>query len=186
MTLTEGLILAAYFFILCILAVYGWHRYYLVFLYMKHRQNVPGPLPAPDPLPVVTIQLPIYNEMYVVNRLIESVCAMDYPRHLLEIQVLDDSTDETRGVAEQAVRRNAAIMPGVSSSTMWRALPRSDEASEYDGDIGQYGMPAHMAAYASTRCSMLLPDRIRIGRCAERFRVTRPAATRRTRSSNSP
>ncbi len=96
MTLTEGLILAAYFFILCILAVYGWHRYYLVFLYMKHRQNVPGPLPEPDPLPVVTIQLPIYNEMYVVNRLIESVLAMDYPRHLLEIQVLDDSTDETQ------------------------------------------------------------------------------------------
>jgi cellulose synthase/poly-beta-1,6-N-acetylglucosamine synthase-like glycosyltransferase len=107
MTLTEGLILAAYFFILCILAVYGWHRYYLVFLYMKHRQNVPGPLPAPDPLPVVTIQLPIFNEMYVVNRLIESVCAMDYPRHLLEIQVLDDSTDETREIAELAVRRHA-------------------------------------------------------------------------------
>ena len=107
MTLTEGLILAAYFFILCILAVYGWHRYYLVFLYMKHRQNVPGPLPAPDPLPVVTIQLPIYNEMYVVNRLIESVLAMDYPRHLLEIQVLDDSTDETREIAELAVRRHA-------------------------------------------------------------------------------
>src|SRR5687767_1082073 len=107
MTLTEGLILAAYFFILCILAVYGWHRYYLVFLYMKHRQNVPGPLPAPDPLPVVTIQLPIFNEMYVVNRLIESVCAMDYPRELLEIQVLDDSTDETREIAELAVRRHA-------------------------------------------------------------------------------
>src|SRR5690242_18084957 len=107
MTSTETLILAAYFFILCILAVYGWHRYYLVFLYMKHRQNVPGPLPAPDPLPVVTVQLPIFNEMYVVNRLIESVCAMDYPRHLLEIQVLDDSTDETREIAELAVRRHA-------------------------------------------------------------------------------
>jgi cellulose synthase/poly-beta-1,6-N-acetylglucosamine synthase-like glycosyltransferase len=107
MTLTEGLILAAYFFILCILAVYGWHRYYLVFLYMKHRQNVPGDKPAPDPLPVVTVQLPIFNEMYVVNRLIESVCAMDYPRHLLEIQVLDDSTDETREIAELAVRRYA-------------------------------------------------------------------------------
>jgi cellulose synthase/poly-beta-1,6-N-acetylglucosamine synthase-like glycosyltransferase len=107
MTLTEGLILAAYFFILCILAVYGWHRYYLVFLYMKHRQNVPGLLPEPDPLPVVTIQLPIYNEMYVVNRLIESVLAMDYPRHLLEIQVLDDSTDETREIAELAVLRHA-------------------------------------------------------------------------------
>jgi cellulose synthase/poly-beta-1,6-N-acetylglucosamine synthase-like glycosyltransferase len=109
MTSTEALILAGYFFILCILAVYGWHRYYLVFLYMKHKQNVPGAKPLPDPLPVVTVQLPIFNEMYVVNRLIESVLAMDYPRHLLEIQVLDDSTDETREIAELAVRRHAAL-----------------------------------------------------------------------------
>src|SRR5262245_3532762 len=53
-------------------------------------------------------QLPIYNEMYVADRLIDAVCQIDYPRELLEIQVLDDSTDETRGVAEQAVRRNAS------------------------------------------------------------------------------
>jgi cellulose synthase/poly-beta-1,6-N-acetylglucosamine synthase-like glycosyltransferase len=59
-------------------------------------------------LPPVTIQLPIYNEMYVADRLIDAVCLIEYPRELLEIQVLDDSTDETRGVAEQAVRRNAA------------------------------------------------------------------------------
>jgi cellulose synthase/poly-beta-1,6-N-acetylglucosamine synthase-like glycosyltransferase len=58
--------------------------------------------------PAVTIQLPIYNEMYVADRLIDSVCQIDYPRDLLEIQVLDDSTDETCSVAEQAVRRNAA------------------------------------------------------------------------------
>jgi cellulose synthase/poly-beta-1,6-N-acetylglucosamine synthase-like glycosyltransferase len=58
--------------------------------------------------PAVTIQLPIYNEMYVADRLIDSVCQIDYPRELLEIQVLDDSTDETCSVAEQAVRRNAA------------------------------------------------------------------------------
>ena len=56
----------------------------------------------------VTIQLPIYNEMYVADRLIDAVCQIDYPRELLEIQVLDDSTDETTSVAEQAVRRNAA------------------------------------------------------------------------------
>ncbi len=56
----------------------------------------------------VTIQLPIYNEMYVADRLIDAVCEIDYPRELLEIQVLDDSTDETRGVAERAVRRHAA------------------------------------------------------------------------------
>ena len=59
-------------------------------------------------MPPVTIQLPIYNEMYVADRLIDAVCEMDYPRELLEIQVLDDSTDETREIAELAVRRHAA------------------------------------------------------------------------------
>ncbi len=62
MTPFETGILASYFFVLAILAVYGWHRYYLVYLYMRHRDNVPRPLPPLDPLPVVTIQLPIYNE----------------------------------------------------------------------------------------------------------------------------
>jgi cellulose synthase/poly-beta-1,6-N-acetylglucosamine synthase-like glycosyltransferase len=106
MTLSETLILATYFFVLVILAVYGWHRYYLVYLYMKNKDRHPVPAGL-DPLPVVTIQLPIYNEMYVADRLIDAVCRLDYPRELLEIQVLDDSTDETRSVAEQAVRRNA-------------------------------------------------------------------------------
>ncbi|MGE3840753.1 MAG: cellulose synthase family protein [Vicinamibacterales bacterium] len=105
MTLFETGILAAYFFVLSILAVYGWHRYYLVYVYTKYRNNVPRALPPLDPLPTVTIQLPVYNEMYVVDRLIAAVCAMDYPRELLDIQVLDDSTDETRQVAELAVRR---------------------------------------------------------------------------------
>jgi cellulose synthase/poly-beta-1,6-N-acetylglucosamine synthase-like glycosyltransferase len=108
MTSTDTAILAAYFFILCILAMYGWHRYYLVWVYMRHKDNVPKPRPQLDPLPVVTIQLPIYNEMYVVDRLVGAVVQMDYPKHLLEIQVLDDSTDETRAIAELAVRRYAA------------------------------------------------------------------------------
>ena len=93
--------------VLVILAVYGWHRYYLVYLYMKNKDR--HPLPAGlDALPVITVQLPIYNEMYVADRLIDSVCELDYPRELLEIQVLDDSTDETRIVAERAVQRQAA------------------------------------------------------------------------------
>src|SRR5213594_5166346 len=110
MTLPETLILVLYFFVLSILAIYGWHRYYLVYLYMKNRDKAPGRA-VPPPLavlPRVTIQLPIYNEMYVADRLIDTVCEMDYPRDLLEIQVLDDSTDETREIAELAVRRHAA------------------------------------------------------------------------------
>jgi cellulose synthase/poly-beta-1,6-N-acetylglucosamine synthase-like glycosyltransferase len=108
MTPAETLTLASYFFVLIILAVYGWHRYYLVYLYMRYKDKVPQAGPPLSPLPVVTIQLPLYNEMYVADRLIEAVSAIDYPRELLEIQVLDDSTDETRGIAELAVRRFAS------------------------------------------------------------------------------
>ncbi|HEX2341614.1 MAG TPA: cellulose synthase family protein [Vicinamibacterales bacterium] len=108
MTPVETLILVLYFFVLSILAIYGWHRYYLVYLYMKHRDNVPKQPASPlDPLPRVTVQLPIFNEMYVADRLIQAVCQLDYPRHLLEIQVLDDSSDETRDIAAQSVERQA-------------------------------------------------------------------------------
>src|SRR3954470_14567254 len=75
---------------------------------MKNNDRLPFPNGTLDSLPPVTIQLPIYNEMYVADRLIDAVCQLDYPRELLEIQVLDDSTDETQNVAERAVRRNAA------------------------------------------------------------------------------
>jgi cellulose synthase/poly-beta-1,6-N-acetylglucosamine synthase-like glycosyltransferase len=109
-SLPETLILVLYFFVLSILAIYGWHRYYLVYLYTKNRDKAPNEaLPPPlAALPRVTIQLPIYNEMYVADRLIDAVCEMDYPRDLLEVQVLDDSTDETTEIAELAVRRHAA------------------------------------------------------------------------------
>src|SRR6478752_3192418 len=103
MTSAKTLTLASYFFVLIILAVYGWHRYYLVYLYMRNRDKEPKAGPMRDPLPVVTIQLPLYNEMYVADRLISAVCAIDYPRELLEIQVLDDSIDETQGIAELSV-----------------------------------------------------------------------------------
>ena len=108
MTPFETLTLATYFFVLIVLAIYGWHRYYLVYLYMRNKGNEPKADRPLDPAPVVTIQLPLYNEMYVADRLIEAVCAIEYPRELVEIQVLDDSVDETRSIAESAVRRFAA------------------------------------------------------------------------------
>src|SRR3954462_7430174 len=108
MTPVETLTLASYFFVLIILAFYGWHRYYLVYMYMRNREKQPKAGPQLSPLPVVTIQLPLYNEMYAADRLGESGCEIDYPRELLEIQVLDESTDETRGIAEAAVRRFAS------------------------------------------------------------------------------
>jgi len=129
MSPVDVLILGSYFFILSILAFYGWHRYFIVYLYTKHRDDVPRPAGRFDTLPVVTIQLPIYNEMYVADRLIDAVGRLDYPRDRLEIQVLDDSTDETRSVAELAVRRLAAR--GVDITY----LPRTDRTGYKAGAL---------------------------------------------------
>lgn len=103
MSWTDIAVLICYYSSLMALAVYGSHRLIIVALYYRHRHRVPhacGPL---HPLPHVTVQLPIYNERYVVKRLIEAVSRIEYPRELLEIQVLDDSTDDTRAIAASAV-----------------------------------------------------------------------------------
>ena len=102
-------IMIPYFLVLVILAAYGMHRYYLVYGYFKNRRNVPGPPPAVTEWPKVTIQLPIYNERYVIERLVDAVARFDYPRELLDIQVLDDSTDETQEVARACVERYQAL-----------------------------------------------------------------------------
>ena len=102
------LVLAVYFIILLLLGVFGFHRYYLTFLFYRHKARRPRGVKTFDELPRVpdvTVQLPIYNEKYVVERLIKKICRLDYPREHLEIQVLDDSTDETRQIASAAVRR---------------------------------------------------------------------------------
>lgn len=78
------------------ISLYGLHRYVIVYLFLKNRRNVPQPAGRLPELPRVTVQLPIFNELYVVERLLESVSKLNYPRELLDIQVLDDSTDETR------------------------------------------------------------------------------------------
>src|SRR5271155_2506739 len=97
-----------YFLVLFILAIYGLHRYWLVYDYYMYAKNVPGPPPEATHWPRVTVQLPIFNERYVIERLVEAVSRFDYPRELLDIQVLDDSTDETQQVAGACVDRFAA------------------------------------------------------------------------------
>jgi cellulose synthase/poly-beta-1,6-N-acetylglucosamine synthase-like glycosyltransferase len=103
------LIVLPYFAVLTVLAAYGLHRYWLVYSYVKYRKNLPPIAPEPTEWPRVTVQLPIYNERYVVERLIETVARFDYPGEKLEIQVLDDSTDETRQVAWACVERYQAL-----------------------------------------------------------------------------
>jgi cellulose synthase/poly-beta-1,6-N-acetylglucosamine synthase-like glycosyltransferase len=97
-----------YFIVLFVLAMYGMHRYWLVYDYFKYAKNVPGPQPQVSEWPRVTVQLPIFNERYVIERLVEAVSRFDYPRELLDIQVLDDSTDETQQIAHDCVARFAA------------------------------------------------------------------------------
>src|SRR5579863_4177987 len=101
-------ILIPYFTILIILSIYGIHRYFLVYLYVKNRSKAPKPPGRFTELPRVTVQLPIYNERYVVERLLEKVTQIDYPSDLLDIQVLDDSTDETRIVCSRLVSEYAS------------------------------------------------------------------------------
>ncbi len=87
-----------YFTVLLGLSGYGLHRYVIIYLFLKHRREVERPAGTFEQLPRVTVQLPIFNEIYVVDRLLTSVSELDYPRELLQIQVLDDSTDETREI----------------------------------------------------------------------------------------
>lgn len=101
--------LVVYYVVLGLLAMYGTHRAMMVRLYYRHRRDVPRPAGSLAVLPRVTVQLPIYNEVYVVERLIRAVAALDYPRELLEIQVLDDSTDETKEVARRVIARYQAL-----------------------------------------------------------------------------
>lgn len=93
----------SYLAVLLLLAVYGFHRTLLVYLYYRYRKNRPAPKGRLRELPVVTVQLPLFNEVYVAPRLIEAVANIRYPKDKLEIQVLDDSTDETTEVCREKV-----------------------------------------------------------------------------------
>jgi cellulose synthase/poly-beta-1,6-N-acetylglucosamine synthase-like glycosyltransferase len=98
-------VMAPYFVVMVILAMYGIHRYVLVYHFYKNRKRIAPPPPEISEWPRVTVQLPIYNERYVIERLVDTVAQFDYPRELLDIQVLDDSTDETQEVARNCVER---------------------------------------------------------------------------------
>jgi cellulose synthase/poly-beta-1,6-N-acetylglucosamine synthase-like glycosyltransferase len=118
MDLLQYILLGIYLFALAALLTYGMNCWFLMLIYRmnspkaarKHQRiketfyrNIP-----PKDWPHVTIQLPIYNECYVVERLIESVCNIDWPGHLLEVQVLDDSTDDTVKIARAMVAKMKA------------------------------------------------------------------------------
>ncbi len=101
LSLFDWALLIPYFGTLLILSVYGLHRFETIRTYFKERRKATGEPPMRfEQLPRVTIQLPLYNERYVLERLIDEVVKIEYPRELLQIQVLDDSTDDTHPFAE--------------------------------------------------------------------------------------
>ncbi len=101
----QVLIMSLYLAVLFILALYGFHRAQLLYLFWKHRREAPTPSGAFAELPRVTVQLPMFNELYVAERLLRSIQQIDYPKDKLEIQVLDDSVDETQQIARAEVER---------------------------------------------------------------------------------
>jgi len=108
MTAIEIALFVFYGIVLLMLVVFGLHKYFLLFLYRRHRDT---PLYTANEMvdfPRVTVQLPVYNEKYVIERLLKSVCSLDYPADRLQIQVLDDSTDETQSAAQELVQHYAS------------------------------------------------------------------------------
>ena len=100
-------ILVLYAATLFVLWLFGVHRYFIMWFFATNKKSAPQPLRHfnAEELPVVTVQLAVFNEMYVVERLIDAVCKMDYPKDRLEIQVLDDSTDETVDISRRCAAR---------------------------------------------------------------------------------
>jgi cellulose synthase/poly-beta-1,6-N-acetylglucosamine synthase-like glycosyltransferase len=107
------LVIALHLVILVFLAVYGFHRTQLVFLYYRHKKGRPQPAGRFTDQPAVTVQLPLFNEMYVVERLLDSVVGIRYPRDRFQVQVLDDSTDETTEICQRKVAQLRRQHPGL-------------------------------------------------------------------------
>jgi len=109
MDILKTVVLTAYFSILSILSIYGAHRLWMLILYYRHKKDEPIPAGGPDYKPHVTVQLAVFNEVNVVERLIDAVVKMRWPKEKLEIQVLDDSTDDTYKVSEAICERYRAL-----------------------------------------------------------------------------
>ena len=133
----ESLVVGFYFTLVVCLSVYGLHRCYLLYLYTRYPPALP-PRREPvsrDELPFVTVQLAVYNEMYVVERLIDSAAGLDYPHDRFEIQVLDDSTDETAQIVRRVVSRWAER--GLSIHRLHRPVRTGYKAGALAGGLAE-------------------------------------------------
>ena len=137
MQVLSSLFMAVYLLLLFVLALYGLHRGWILYLYFRYYKWA-APQAAPEMSgvwPTVTVQLPVYNERYVVERLIDSVCRLDYPRGQFDIQVLDDSTDDTSDKIAAKVR--ALQAQGVAISHLRRARREGFKAGALQAGLDQ-------------------------------------------------
>ncbi|NUN48552.1 MAG: glycosyltransferase [Candidatus Brocadiae bacterium] len=144
-------VVALYFTVLGGLCLCGMHRYTMVWLYWRNRKNTPKPKGTFAELPRVTVQLPIFNEMYVCERLIDAVCALDYPRDRMEIQVLDDSTDETVEIS----RKKVAEMRALGHDITW--IHRTDRTGYKAGALA-HGLRSSTADFVAVFDADFLPN----------------------------
>jgi len=135
MEILKTVVLVTYFTLLTILSIYGAHRLWMLLLYYRHKKDVPQPKGDATYLPVVTVQLAVFNEMNVIERLMDHVVRMDWPKEKLEIQVLDDSTDETVKVASAVVDRYKAL--GAEALDGWLMMRLDGDALAKVADLAE-------------------------------------------------
>ena len=147
----ESLIPALYLAVLALLSLHGWHRFAVLWRYWRHRHDRPHPAVARAELPVVTVQLPLFNEAAVVERVIDAACGLDWPADRLEVQVLDDSSDDTteraRACAAQWRRRGIDVV----------VLHRTDRAGFKAGAL-EAATPAAKGAYLAVFDADFVPE----------------------------
>lgn len=162
MTSWHDTILIVYFALLALLSVYGLHRYKLMWLYWRHRRDAPVAAGRFPQAPHVTVQLPLFNEATVVERLLESVAQLSWPADKLEIQVLDDSTDETQELARRKVDELKARGLDISY------LHRSDRTGFKAGALAA-GMKRAKGEYIAIFDADFLPDPATLERTVDYF-----------------
>jgi cellulose synthase/poly-beta-1,6-N-acetylglucosamine synthase-like glycosyltransferase len=128
-------ILGIYGLALSFVFMYSFVQIHLVILYLRNKKKKPQELPqlTQEEWPLVTIQLPLYNELYVTKRLIENIALIDYPRNKLQIQVLDDSTDETTDIVKRTIA-------GLGTKGEHIKLVRRPKREGYKAGALKYGM----------------------------------------------
>ena len=145
-------IFGVYLFCLLCILMYSLVQAHLTFLYLKSKRQKPTIPELPKQLPHVTIQLPIYNELYVVERLLRKVAEMDYPTELLEIQVLDDSTDETIELTAKLVAEIAKL--GIDIKHV-----RRPERTGFKAGALEYGMKEAKGEFIAIFDADFLPEK---------------------------